>query len=185
MKTFIYGLIAGLLLSVGFMVYKYFDKEPEPEPVLHVVENLRRVDSLEFVLQQKDSLIEKSDKALQSRERVIKLQRAEIYDVSNYADSLELAYLSDKTIEKCDSMLIAKNKEISEKDTLIDELDLEAREYSDKIVLLVEKVNTQNLLLFEKDKTIDNLNCAASWKVNHRFWAWLLGWKCERPPNKK
>jgi len=183
MKTFIYGLISGLLLLVGYIAYQYFSPEPKPEPVLYVAENLRRVDSLEFTISLKDSLIEKADKALKSRERVIKLQRAKITDVSSYADSLEQAYLSDKTIEKCDSLLYAKNNEIAERDTLIISLDLEAREYSDKIVLLVEKVDTQNLLLFEKDKTIENLNCAASWKVNHRFWAWLMGWKCKQPPN--
>lgn len=184
MRPYLIGFVLGLLLSGGIIIYKYFNDKPEKEIVYTVVENIRKVDSLEFTIALKDSSIVKQENEISNSKLVIKKQRKEIIVYTDIADSLEQAYLNDKSIERCDSTLNAKNVLLAEKDTLINDLDNEAQKYSDNIVTLKSKINDQHQLIKEKDVTIQNLSCAMEWKINHKFIAWILGWKCKQPPTK-
>lgn len=181
MKNALTYILIGICIVLGAILWwNASHKEKPKEPIIQVLENTYKSDSLQMCINALNLKIDSTSKLIKSRERVITLQRATITDVVSYADSLELAYNNQKTIDRCDSVIAAKNKVISEKDTLIDELDAEAQEYSRQVFQLTDKADKQSQLIKEKDIQIDNLSCTVNWKVRHKFWAWLLGYKCKK-----
>lgn len=182
MKTYLFGLLTGLLLvAAGVIWYSKTRPPKEPETVIQVVENNVKVDSLKWEIQTLNKLLDSAGKVIQRRDGKIITQRREIATLKAFKDSAQLAYEREKTLERCDSLVTAQNGVIQAQDSLINELDLEAREYSKQAYLLTHKTELQSIIIQAQDSTIKQLNCAATWKVKHRFWAWVMGWKCYPP----
>lgn len=179
MKTFVAGVLAGVIISlVGYIWWQ--SKQEKPDPVIEYVENIHKLDSLSYIINDLTAKIEGSKVAIEAKNKVIVNQKNEIAEVKTYADSLELAYQNDKSLELCDSVIMAKNSVIESQDTLIVNLEAQTKEYSNQVCLLNETVNTKNQIIFQKDSTIETLNCAYDWKIRRKFWAWVLGWKCSK-----
>ena len=181
MKLFIYGLLVGLILSLTAYVWWLENKsEPENDPVIEYVENIHKLDSLNYVIEELTAKLEGSKIAIESKNKVIVVQKKEIAKVKTYADSLEASYQNDRNLELCDSVIMAKNSVIESQDTLIVTLEAQTKEYSNQVCLLNETINTKDKIIFQKDSTIETLSCAYDWKIRRKFLAWLLGWKCNK-----
>lgn len=182
MKTFIYGLLTGLLLvAAGVIWYNKTHPPKEPETFIQIVENNVKVDSLKWEIQTLNKLLDSAGNVIQRRDGKIIIQRREIAGLKAFKDSAQLAYESEKSLARCDSLVTAQNDVIQAQDSLINELDLEAREYSKQAYLLTHKTELQSIIIQAQDSTIKQLNCAVKWKIEHRFWAWVMGWKCYPP----
>ena len=184
MKLFIYGLLVGLILSLTAYVWWLENKsEPENDPVIEYVENIHKLDSLNYVIEELTAKLEGSKIAIESKNKFIVVQKKEIAKVKTYADSLEASYQNDRDIELCDSVIMAKNTVIEAQDTLIISLESKGVEYIKQVCLITETINTKDQVIFEKDSTIETLRCAYDWKIKRKFWAWVLGWKCNKKSN--
>lgn len=181
MKLFIYGLLVGLILSLTAYVW-HIEKESKKEksPIIEYVENIHKLDSLQYKIDELTAKLEGSKIAIESKNKVIVVQKKEIAKVKTYADSLETAYQNDRNLELCDSVIMAKNTVIESQDTLITNLESQTREYENQVCLLAETVKTKDEIILQKDSTIETLSCAYDWKIRRKFWAWLLGWKCNK-----
>jgi len=72
----------------------------------------------------------------------------------------------------CDSALIAY-------EALVDTLDKEAESYSKQLYLCEQQSAIKDTIITNKTKLIDTYQCRTEWKVKHRFWAWVIGYKCK------
>ena len=181
MRTFIYGLLIGLLVYAGGVALwmKTHEKKEKPQqPVIQIVENDQKIDSLTACIADLNKQIDSSKAVIKQKNSKIQIQKAELTVYKAYKDSLQLAYEREKTFARCDSLVQAQSAVISEQDTIITELDLEAQEYSKQMELLTETKDVQGMIIMQQEATIDNLKCAFKWKVKHKFWAWVMGWKC-------
>jgi hypothetical protein len=183
MRTFIYGLLIGLLLYAGGVMLwmKTHEKKEKPqEPVIQIVEKNQKIDSLQFCINDLTKQIDSSKTVIKQKNGKIQTQKAELSVYKAYKDSLQMAYDREKTFARCDSLVQAQSIVILSQDSILEELDQEAQEYSKQVYLLGAKTELQEIIIQQQDSTIKDLNCAARWKVENRFWAWLMGWKCQK-----
>lgn len=188
MKTAIIYILIGIsvVLSAAFWWTKSHEAKPQnaAETIVKYVIDKHSIDSLtrerddwkiQFnVAQGRINSISKDRLVLQNTQGELIL----------YADSLEreIALRNDTA---CIKAITAKNRVIQRKDSIINWLDAETREYSRTIFIAQTTIQKDSLIISKQAQTIDNLSCAYGWKVKHKFWAWLFGWKCNQPHNQK
>lgn len=180
MRAFFYGFLIGLLIAMGGYIVWNSGEDEKPDPVVESVENIHKLDSLQYCIDELTAREDSSRIVIETRNRIIINQKKDYSKVKTYADSLEAAYYSDKTIEKCDSTITAKNLVIVSQDSIIKNQDVVIDECSNLVGSLSEKVETQDEIIAEKNSTIAELSCAYDWKIKRKFWAWVLGWKCNK-----
>lgn len=181
MRTFVYGLLLGLIVSlVGYIYWESTKDEPGQDPVIEYVENIHKLDSLQYQINLLTAKIDSSKSAIQKKNTIIVAQKKDLTKVRSYADSLEAVYMGDRTLERCDSIIMAKNEVIVKQDTVIQNQEFIIDECTNQVVWLNEKVYSQDQIIFQKDSTIETLSCAYDWKIRRKFLAWLLGWKCNK-----
>ena len=187
MKNVMIGILIGVIISlIAVIAIKRMQKpEPKPKPEIIIVENNIKVDSLNIEIWKLNARIDSSKAAINKSRRETSLMKKELEVYRSYKDSLEMAYNELKTLERCDSLVEAQRSVVIEQDTLLMALEAEAIEYSNQVALLDKKTIAQDTIIVEQRNTIDELKCAYNWKIRKPFWAWLLGWKCNNPPDKR
>lgn len=187
MNKVVYGvLITIIVLLAGVLAWKSIQKpvpDPEPVVVVRLFEDRTKIDSLEKEIWGLNARIDSSAVAAQKYSRQVVVQKKELEVLKAFKDSAEMAYNELKSIERCDSLVQAQRAVIIEQDTVLMTLEAEAIEYSNQVGLLERKTVLYEKVIAEKDTTIKNLQCAYNWKIEKRFWAWILGWKCNHPPD--
>lgn len=179
------GLVVGALLA--FLGMKYFEKKdtgPDARVVERIVVDKHKADSLLREVAKKDTALRKSEAQSQSLKRRNILIKASLTDITAYADSLAVVAASLHSPE-CDSAISAKNGVIQRQNELIKGIELESQLYIAQIDILKDINRTDSVLIKQQSGTIDELSCAYNWKIRHKFWAWVFGWKCNKPPNQK
>ena len=188
-----YILLFAIFLLLGYAVQKtYFEPKEDPHretPKTVLIQKLNE-DSLKSIhslamQSQKDSILKVDSLRLKIQKHLTEKFRDAVKLATDRADSAEVRYNRQKTIEGCDSTIKHKNVVIRSKDSLINSLDKEAQEYSNlaysymgKYSIAQEEVNSKKDLLGYY-KTLDtDYNCFLDWKLKHKFWVWILRVKC-------
>lgn len=180
MKIYLIGILSGLILALaGWAIYE--KNKPAPKSDVQVIERIitdkQKVDSLLLVNARKDSTLRKSAKKLAVLRSDNQQKEDSLAKLLAYAYALEeqAALLHQPA---CDSAIKAKNVVIDKQDQLITGLKTETKEYNVQVSILNEQRMTDSLIIFRQAYTINELSCAYKWKIKHRFWAWIFGWKC-------
>ena len=187
MKNIIIGILIGFVISV--VVWNFARKEKSTAPpfvdMAHVKDSLK-IDSLNQCIEAQSNLLSKYEISIDKSKSKVRNLTSRLLTEKERADSAEAAYNRTKTIDLCDSTIKTKNNVISTQDSTITELNNECLDYSNSIVILksqnVAKDSVISILengIERQNTTIENLNCHKEWAIRHKFWKWLLGWKCE------
>jgi len=184
MNRFMYGLLVAIIVVLSAVLAWKFTQKPKVVPgpvVVRLYEDRTKIDSLEKEIWGLNARIDSSTVVAQKFRKQVIIQKKELEGLKAYKDSVEAAYFALKTLQRCDSLVQAQRAVINEQDTLLTALESEAIEYSRQVYLLTVKTDLQDQKIALKDSTIQSLQCAYDWKIQNRFWAWLLGWKCHPP----
>lgn len=187
LNVFIYGLLIGLILSTIGCIWYYSHKDPVKQDVQTVVSYIEDKHAIDSITADRDTwkaqFYGSQDRINGLAKERRKLQESQ-GELILYADSLERE-IALKKDTVCMQALTAKDQVIQLKDSIITSIDAEAQEYSRALLFAQNTIKKDSLIINKQAQAIDNLSCAYGWKVKHKFFAWLLGWECKKPPNQK
>lgn len=178
------GVIVVLIAAVGFLWQRnnrlvQDSGKADARSVEQMVNDRHFADSLLRENAKKDSALRVVEVKSFQQKRNNAVLKSNIAELEVYADSLEgVVYASGVGI--CDSALAAKNSVIEHQKGLIGGLEDEAGLYVQQIAILKEIRKGDSVLIDSQRSTIEGLSCAYDWKIRHKFWAWIMGYKCNK-----
>lgn len=179
MKTFILGLIAGIVIGVlGYMLIKKDPIVRDAKVIEKITIDKHKTDSLLREISIRDALIAKAKAGALIAQVENAQTKKELVVIKDYADSLEI--ITHILHPECDSIVFAKNEVIVKQDSLINGLDNEIGYHKEQLKLISEQRTIDTTVIKQQMETINTLSCAYDWKIRHKFWAWLFRWKCKK-----
>lgn len=192
---FIIGAILIISLTVSvFAIYERIFKSPSESSITQIdVENLKQrlkdsIYNAKFI----DSIaIFKSGQALEAKntekyKRKAAQLRLDNQNLSKSNDTLFANYDRNRTLSGCDSLVVGHGKLIFGLKAEAFALDLEAQSYSMRLFLSEQIIITKDAIIGRRDATIkrqdaqiSQIQCSREWAFEHKFWAWVFGYKCK------
>ena len=177
-----YALVILAVLICGFSMFQKCDSKqeaPQPATIDQLDRNESKEDSLNtaranILLYQKDSIIQTLKSKLAKEKANTTTQKAEANKQHILNDTLQSRFKRDKDLSTCEDLVRGLKFEIVEKDSVIESLDSEINDYSNKVKELEEKVDIQKGVIDSKQKLIackdSTINFYKTQKKKIDFW---------------
>lgn len=127
-----------------------------------------------ILLQQKDSFIEVLHAKLANEKTNTAAQRAKANEQHVLNDSLQAKYSRELSLLSCDELIQGLKVEITDKDSVIESLEVEIDNYACEVIQLEEKVIIQKGIIDSKQNLIESkdstINHLATLKRKSDFW---------------
>ena len=172
--------IALIIYSVFvFQKCDYKQETLQPATIDQLDKNESKEDSLNttranVLLCQKDSIIQTLKSKLAKEKANTTTQKAEANKQHILNDTLQSRFKRDKDLSTCEDLVRGLKFEIVEKDSVIESLDSEINDYSNKVKELEEKVDIQKGVIDSKQKLIackdSTINFYKTQKKKTDFW---------------
>lgn len=185
-NNFITGFLVAVIIGVAVGVTLYFTKENKlPVRKVYVDTHKTELANYKKLAELKEKQLVESEGVIYSLQGKLSKTDRKLAGQKERADSAQARYEREKTIGRCDSTIAAKNAVIATQSDKLSDYEVTVAEYTNNISILKDLDKTHQLMIDSQGKTIreqteeiEANSCCRQWFVDHKFWRWLHGVKC-------